>query len=223
MNTEQLDKFDRYVRREMSDEELETFRAELEADAEMRKEFNLMRLTKAAMQRDSAQYEAFKKKFIAARPAPLPEPVAVWKKAWVGWLVAASLAGVLLWQNVASLRPALTPPVAQTVDTDDLLLGAGSGNGSMTLPVKNIAVATDSFEVAIKAGMGKKAFLEGQVLTLFFPSDEMPAGKNIRLLMLTLNGKQELYVKIDDRYFPLRQGEQLLVEETNTTILKWLE
>lgn len=223
MNAELQDKFERYVRREMSDEELGAFRAELEADAELRKEFNLMRLTKAAVQHDPAQYEAFKKKFAEARPVSRPEALTFWKKPWPGWLVAATLAGLLVWQNVLQRQEPAPRPVVELDDEDDMLLGSRNHSGPWVLPVLQVSGTADSLRVSLQTGPEKKADLKGNELTLYFPEAAIPAGKNIRVFMLTLDGKQELYVKIGAQCFPLKQGEQLLEEERDERVLRMLE
>lgn len=69
MTDETSDKIGRYLRREMSESELDAFQRELEADEELRKEFHLSRLIKAAQEQIVAV--EIKKKLLAARPVPI--------------------------------------------------------------------------------------------------------------------------------------------------------
>ncbi|MEK7254800.1 MAG: hypothetical protein AAB316_08650 [Bacteroidota bacterium] len=102
MKDYQIELIDRYFQREMLPEELEGFRRELSADAELREEFNLRRMSAAALRQ--ADVRAFRNQHspaaAAIEPAPMPKirrflPLVLTLAAGV-----ALLLGFLLWRAI---------------------------------------------------------------------------------------------------------------------------
>ena len=225
MTIEQMNKIERYLNREMTEEEQRFFQTELEKDPELRKAFNLMRLTGAAIKRDQQKYEEFKKKFLEARREPIEKVIPLMQRAWVGWAAAILLGGLFIWQYFKQPTTASSPAdqVTQidTGDEDEISVGEGAMETTFFSPVVSIVRSEDSLKVTLQTGPEIKAILSGSNITLVFPPGSRPDSKYIKFFYLVERGKKTLYLNIKSLYYKVKQGEQLLLEESDPQVLRY--
>jgi len=204
MTPEQLDKIDRYINREMSDEEKRAFRSEVETDAELRKEFNLARLTVASIQRNPDHLEAFKKKFIEARPLDeVPVAAPIWKKTWF-WAMIAAFAIIAALMFFIFQSPA--SPIVE--EKEKILDDRTEVLNTEPEPIDNIELFLEIYDPAgdkfIQAQSGIVVFSDAAINVWHYEFDGItylrlyaPAQPAYR------TGQFERMVKWEDRYFLL--------------------
>jgi hypothetical protein len=240
-----IEEFDAYLRKDLSAAEAEKLEQRLAAYPDLKAAFEQHKMTLEQLanlprlREYKAAVNTIRQKMLAEQSAPeLPkkESFFTWKNLSLLLLVAllAGIAGYWLGNQKVLPEPEgktetpvqkqPTPPVAQTGEEDEPLIGAGKKWGSVRFktPVLSIAPAADSIEIVLVEGTRQQAILEQNTLALHYLPGQMPEVKNIRLYMLTKAGQKVLYMKMESRWFSIREGEQELVQEKEDA-LKWME
>lgn len=220
-----------YLWGDLSNEEKVSFEARLESDLALREELEFQRSVQLALNRERLG-RAFQRNLeaasqeIAARKSARPY---LWRRL-VSTLLLALLAGIvgfLVGQKLSQQPPMKkipdTPIAQQSGDEDEPLVGVGKTRFPFMAPLLRLTPAIDSMEIVLVEGGQQKAILEQNVLALQYLPGQMPDVNNIRLIELTLGGRQVLYLKMGKKFYPIREGEQALEEEKDEEVLKWLE
>lgn len=245
-----IDSFDAYLHHEMSAEGKAGFEQQLNNDPVFQKAFTDYQLIVQVVQeapetgkwKDAVgtvrrkMLEEETQEVAAAKPR---RTIPVRMKIIFGLLIL-SLIGVGVWcflkpgpqksqqQTPENKSMPVPPPVAQTDEDGEPLLGGGVGERFQAAILRvngqrNVIHPLDTMNVTLKIGEAQKVMLKGDHLELYFPEGKMPDPKNIQFVELTLDVKKVLYLKMEGKFYPILEGKQELIEETDVNVLRLLK
>lgn len=224
--------FDAYLRGEMSPSEKEMFEGRLATDDLLREEFEFFSAASEGLHINRLRRE-FRQRYDEAKQEidSHPNPPTHWKHYLLGMalLLAGFAAGWLLGKDEGdkstpkSVQVPTGPVAQQGEEEDEPIVGAGRKISRFKTPIKPVSISTDSLEIVLVEGSEQKAELERKVLAIQYLPGQMPDANTIQLLELELAGRKVLYLKMEGKFYPIREGKQGFVEEMDDVVLEWLQ